>query len=298
MDRKKCKELKLKLKKNKEKIERKKIKYENRENERKEKREKRDEMKKKEEHKIWWEERKKKVALKKYRLQLIKERLERKKKQIVVAGLAWSGSKRLVHLIKLLYEVIGESVKINHCHSLKGYMLHNADIILLPTRHIFDTAISGILKCARKIENGEKIKKPITGKHSGMSELTHSRCIKQFETNTNIPIDISEIIYTCNWNISKFNRAKNVSKEKTCYYFFYEKYSFEYIKKLCIFLNIKIDDNMIYEVIKRNSLDKSSIKNTSNGVLYRYKQLLSEKQIDILLEDEKIYNYLKDMDYV
>jgi 5-methylcytosine-specific restriction endonuclease McrBC GTP-binding regulatory subunit McrB len=208
--------------------------------------------------------------------------------KVCVVGTHQSGSTRLFNLVRLIYEKKGKSVYSNWAIE-KQHLNNNYDVILskihdtsmdylndyniklLPLRNFLDSAIS-----ARK--------------RMGKNLISH-----------------------CENNINLFNKFKS----KVDFIFKYECYSVYYIKKLCDILNVVLNNNEIIQIMAEldrmhnnssivlnddHSNDEyrktllSQNHNTSNGKSNKFINLNSS-ELDGLLKNEKIVNFLNEQNY-
>lgn len=210
--------------------------------------------------------------------------------KITVVGTKQSGSTRLFNLLIMLYEHINKKVystyKYNHDKdSLYDIIInkcHNAPFEDLDKYNIILSPVRHLFDSA------------ISAKKRGFQNDYKKACYQ---------------------NIDLFNKfEKNTDKV-----FIYEKYSLDYIKDLCNFLNITIEDNSISEIMKKledlhnsknivktdnknNELFKRTLlsqsHNTSGGRINKFLTEMSSEEIERLMNDQKIHTFLKKLNYL
>jgi hypothetical protein len=219
--------------------------------------------------------------------------------KICVAGPCQSGSTRLFNLIRLLYlnsnkrvktsweynsnedsENIGKyDIILSKIHKADENYLKNFDICIMPYRDFRDASISNAKRWSYRYHCVDDY-------------------IRQMLNNTFL------------FN-SLFNHVH--------YLFKYEDYSLEYIKKLCVFLNIHKEDseiesimNELHElhisktIVKTDDLTDefyrttliSQIHNTSNGQSKKYITHFSAEDNKKILENQEIYEFLSKNNYL
>ena len=207
--------------------------------------------------------------------------------KICIVGTTQSGSTRLFNLVRLLYELEGKSVLsmwnynskvvkkkddydviLSKVHDCKLEYLKEFDKVLLPVRNVIDSGIS----CNKRFGKGIK--------------------------------------HVCLKNIGLINKFEKVCDMK----FIYERYSVSHIIRLCKVLGLKeksvleimgimkelegmLNDKNI--VLKDNHNDDRYRKtllcrghNTSGGLSNKYVTELSMEELEVLLKDEKIMNFV------
>ena len=148
-------------------------------------------------------------------------------KKICIVGTHQTGSTRLFNLIRMIYEKKGKTVysrwdinpeeikKINSKYDIILNKIHDTNYNYLNNYDIILLPIRNILDSA--ISAG----------------------VRNEDTSTKFYIN------TCNSNINLFNKFKSIAN----FIFRYENYNVYYIKKLCAFLNINIDNNDIIDIM-------------------------------------------------
>jgi hypothetical protein len=209
--------------------------------------------------------------------------------KVCIVGTHQTGSTRLFNLVRMIYEskkkLVFSSYKYsetNECnsdvivskvHDADYQYLNDFDIILMPLRNILDACISGY---------------------------------KRF----NVPYKDN-----CYSNISLFNKFKS----KVHFIFRYEEYSIFHIKQLCKVLNVKLTDIEIIKIMKEldamlksedivpddnfnDELYKKTLlcrqHNTSGGLSNKFVSDINVKELENLLKNPKINNFLQENKYI
>jgi hypothetical protein len=209
--------------------------------------------------------------------------------KVCIIGTHQTGSTRLFNLVRMIYESKNKSVfssynynDKNECksdvivskvHDADYQYLDDFDIVLMPLRNILDACISGY---------------------------------KRF----NVPYKDN-----CYSNILLFNKFKS----KVHFIFKYEEYSVFHIKQLCKVLHVKLTDIEIIKIMKEldamlksedivpsdNFNDEQYKKtllcrqhNTSGGLSNKFVSDIDIKELENLLKDPKINNFLQENKYI
>jgi hypothetical protein len=209
--------------------------------------------------------------------------------KVCIVGTHQTGSTRLFNLVRMIYESKNKSVFssymytetndsnsdviVSKVHDADYQYLDEFDIVLMPLRNILDACISGY---------------------------------KRF----NLPYNDS-----CYSNIYLFNKFKS----KAHFIFKYEEYSVFHIKQLCKILHVKLTDIEIIKIMKEldamlksedivphdnfnDELYKKTLlcrqHNTSGGLSNKFVSDINIKELENLLKNREINNFLQENKYI
>lgn len=227
-------------------------------------------------------------------------------KKIAVVGLQFCGSTRLYNFLRLVYESLNYTIycKVETLEDSSCIIQNNPNKILqLLKYHFYPEEDIDTLK-----ENNYTFLMPYRDIRDSAITAVKRGFVEK---------DIEHIINFMCFQIEKYYNIINSSSNILCVK--YEKWNVDYVKEILTFLNINISQNKINNILKKleilktheslpeiddlnNTLYKYTYlsKNhiTSNGQSKKYCKFFTDSENKRFLENELIFNFLKQYKYI